>query len=180
MKSFDRVIINAAGCGSTLKQYGELFAGEPGMEERAAAVRRKSRRRQRVSWPAIEPRRAARPFPGCGSPITTRAIFRTRSVSASQPRALLREIPGLELVEIPEGDQCCGSAGVYNLLQPAQRARDRQTAKWKTSFPCGPELLASANPGCTLQIQSILRERGIELEAMHPIQILDRSIAAAG
>ena len=93
-----------------------------------------------------------------------------------QPRALLRSIPELELLEIPQGDQCCGSAGVYNLLQP-DSAREIGERKVENVLAVAPQLLASANPGCTLQIRSLLSERGIDLPAAHPIEILDTVIA---
>jgi len=93
----------------------------------------------------------------------------------AQPRALLAGIPGLELLEIPEGDQCCGSAGIYNLVEPESAAPigDRKVDNVLT---LGADLLASANPGCTLQIAKILRQRGKSLPAAHPIEILDASL----
>jgi glycolate oxidase iron-sulfur subunit len=93
------------------------------------------------------------------------------------PRALLRAIPGLELREIVLGEQCCGSAGVYNLVQPESAdAIGRRKAEQVAAT--GAQLLVSANPGCTLQIQKLLRERGIELPALHPIELLDASLRA--
>ena len=92
------------------------------------------------------------------------------------PRALLAGIPGLELVEIPEGDQCCGSAGIYNLVEP-ESSEEIGARKADNVLAVRPDFLASANPGCTLQIQKILRQRGQTLPAAHPIEILDASIA---
>ena len=91
------------------------------------------------------------------------------------PRQLLRGIPGLTLVELADSDQCCGSAGVYNLLEP-RSARQIGERKVASVLEAAPELLVSANPGCTLQIQSILRDRGLSLRAAHPIEVLDASI----
>jgi len=175
-ESFDATIINAAGCGSTLKQYGELFSGDPSMRERA------QRFAERVFdvhefLAQVEPR-AKR------GTIETRAAYHDACHLAhaqrirEQPRTLLRSIPGVTLVEIPDGEQCCGSAGVYNLLQP-ESAREIGERKVENVLSCAPDLLASANPGCTLQIQLLLRERGIELPAMHPVELLDQAIAAA-
>ena len=93
----------------------------------------------------------------------------------AEPRRLLRGIPNLELVEIPDGEQCCGSAGIYNLVEP-ESADEIGARKVENVLKTKPDLLASANPGCTLQIQKILRERGLELRAAHPIEILDASI----
>jgi glycolate oxidase iron-sulfur subunit len=94
------------------------------------------------------------------------------------PRALLRAIPGLDLVEIADGDQCCGSAGIYNLVQPASadQVGARKAAAVEAS---GARWLASANPGCTLHIQRQLRERGASIEAAQPIEILDASLRGA-
>jgi glycolate oxidase iron-sulfur subunit len=92
------------------------------------------------------------------------------------PRALLAEIPGLTLLEIPDSDQCCGSAGVYNLVAPessdeiGRRKADRVLA-------VNADLLASANPGCSLQIRKKLGERGATLPMAHPVEILDASLA---
>ncbi len=93
----------------------------------------------------------------------------------AQPRELLRTIPGLELLEIPEGDQCCGSAGTYNLFQP-ESAHEIGVRKVDNVQSVAPDLVASANPGCTLQMQSIFRERGVKLRAAHPIELLDAAI----
>jgi glycolate oxidase iron-sulfur subunit len=97
----------------------------------------------------------------------------------TQPRALLRGIPGLELVEIPDGEQCCGSAGTYNLFEP-ESAREIGLRKVENVLSTGATTVASGNPGCTLQMQALLRERGITLRAMHPIEVLDASLAKRG
>ena len=93
----------------------------------------------------------------------------------AEPRALLRAIPGVTLLEVPDGAQCCGSAGIYNLVQP-KSADEIGARKADNVLSTGADLLASANPGCTLQIQAKLRERGRALPAAHPIEILDVSI----
>jgi glycolate oxidase iron-sulfur subunit len=91
---------------------------------------------------------------------------------------VLRSIPGLELLEIPQGDMCCGSAGTYNLFEPAS-AHEIGERKVDNVASVKPDVLASANPGCTIQIQSIMRERGASLPAAHPIELLDAAIRAA-
>ncbi len=91
---------------------------------------------------------------------------------------MLRSIPGLELLEIPQGEMCCGSAGTYNLFEPAS-AREIGERKVDAVASVAPDLLASANPGCTIQIQSIMRERGATLAAAHPIELLDAAISSA-
>jgi glycolate oxidase iron-sulfur subunit len=95
-----------------------------------------------------------------------------------QPRRLLATIPGLELVEVPEGDQCCGSAGVYNLVEP-ESAAEIGRRKAANVLATKATLLASANPGCTLQILRHLEEHGASIEAAHPLELLDRAIAEA-
>jgi glycolate oxidase iron-sulfur subunit len=170
----DAILINAAGCGSTLKEYGELFADDPVMRERGAAF---AARVQDINefLAAIEP-------VATRHPISRRVAYHDACHLAhaqrirSQPRLLLGGIPQLELVEIPDGEMCCGSAGTYNLFEPAS-AREIGERKVTNVMSVHPDLLASANPGCTLQIQSILRGRGASLQAAHPIEILDASIA---
>jgi glycolate oxidase iron-sulfur subunit len=91
------------------------------------------------------------------------------------PRALLRGIPGIELVEVPDGEQCCGSAGIYNLVEPAS-ADEVGRRKAEAVLSTGATLLASANPGCSLQIRRMLEEKGVTVRAAHPIELLDRAI----
>jgi glycolate oxidase iron-sulfur subunit len=95
------------------------------------------------------------------------------------PRALLRAVPGVELVEVPDGEQCCGSAGIYNIVQP-RSADEIGRRKAAAVVSTKATLIASANPGCSLQIRRMLHEVGApDVEAAHPIEILDRSISAA-
>ncbi|WP_284302278.1 (Fe-S)-binding protein [Mobilicoccus caccae] len=97
----------------------------------------------------------------------------------AQPRALLRAIPGVELREIVEGDLCCGSAGVYNVInpEPAAQLGDRKAGHVAAA---GAELLVTANPGCLLQIASGLERRGVAMRSAHTVQVLDASIRGAG
>ena len=173
----DAIVINAAGCGSTLKQYGELFAADDAMRERAARFAEKIRDVNEflAELEPVAPRH----------PIDARVAYHDACHLAhaqrirSQPRALLGSIPGLTLCEIPDGDQCCGSAGTYNLFEPAS-AIEIGERKIDNVLSTHPDLLASANPGCTLQIQSLLQKRNIHLRAAHPIEILDASISGRG
>jgi glycolate oxidase iron-sulfur subunit len=92
-----------------------------------------------------------------------------------QPRAILRQIPGLEILEPGHWEICCGSAGIYNLTQPdAAAALGRQKAEWLLAT--GADAIAAANPGCTLQIQAHLRELGRPLPVYHPLELLHLSI----
>ncbi|MDB5028846.1 MAG: protein of unknown function cysteine-rich region domain protein [Candidatus Eremiobacteraeota bacterium] len=169
----DAIIINAAGCGSTLKEYGEIFAADPDWRERARAFAEKVKDVNEY-LATLEPRAPRRP-------LTMRVAYHDACHLAhaqrvrAQPRMLLRTIPGLELLEIPDGDQCCGSAGTYNLFQP-ESAHEVGVRKVDNVQSVAPDLVASANPGCTLQMQSIFRERGVALRAAHPIELLDAAI----
>jgi glycolate oxidase iron-sulfur subunit len=170
----DAVLVNAAGCGSSMKDYGRLFADDPAWAARAAAFSAKVRDINEflAALPPIAPRH----------PLRARVAYHDACHLAhaqrihSAPRALLSGIPGLDLVEIPEGDQCCGSAGIYNLVEP-ESSEEIGARKVDNILSVRPDFLASANPGCTLQIQKLLRQRGQTLSAAHPIEILDASIA---
>jgi glycolate oxidase iron-sulfur subunit len=172
----DRILVNAAGCGSNLKEYGRLFRNDPQWAQRGAAIAAKVR--DITEFLAELPPVARR------HPLPARVAYHDACHLAhaqrirEQPRALLRGIPELILCEIEAGDQCCGSAGVYNLVEPAS-AHEIGLRKVENVLASMPDLLASANPGCTLQIQSILRERGATLRAAHPIEILDASLRGA-
>jgi glycolate dehydrogenase iron-sulfur subunit len=165
----DAVVVNAAGCGSHLKELPRLLRGDARSDAFAGKVR------DVTEFLAALPPRAPR------HPLSVRAAYhdachlRHAQRIVEAPRQLLRAIPGLTLVEIADSDQCCGSAGVYNLVEP-QSARQIGERKVANVLDAAPELLVSANPGCTLQIQSILRDQGKTLRAAHPIEVLDASI----
>src|SRR5262249_45025594 len=95
-----------------------------------------------------------------------------------EPRALLRSIPGLELLEPAEQELCCGSAGIFNLVQP-DAARDLGERKAANVLATEPDVYASANPGCLLQVSAALRRAGRPLSAAHPVELLDASIRGA-
>ena len=170
----DAIIINAAGCGSSLKEYGDILATDPLWAERAQAFAVKVRDINEY-LADLEPRAVRHPVPLRVAYHDACHLAHAQRIR-SQPRQLLRGIPQLDLIEIPDGDQCCGSAGTYNLFEP-EAAREIGDRKVDNVASVTPQLLASANPGCTLQIQSILRDRGATLRAAHPIEILDASIA---
>jgi len=172
----DAIIINAAGCGSTLKEYGDLLHDDPRWSERAKAFSAKVRDINEY-LATLEPRAPRRP-------LTLRVAYHDACHLAhaqrvrAQPRALLQAIPGLQLCEIPSGDQCCGSAGTYNLFEP-KSAHEIGVRKVANVRSVAPDLVASANPGCTLQMQSIARESGVTLRCAHPIELLDAAINGA-
>lgn len=172
----ETIVINAAGCGSTLKEYGELLAGEPAYAERARAFSARVRDINEYLV-TLEPQ-AAR------GRIEQRVAYHDACHLAhaqrvrEAPRALLRSIPGLDVVEIPQGEMCCGSAGTYNLFEPAA-AHEIGERKVDNVMSVAADRLVTANPGCTIQIQSIMRERGATLPAAHPIELLDQAISSA-
>ena len=163
------VIINAAGCGSTLKQYAELLHDDRSVR---FAAKVQDINEFLAGIESVAPR----------YPLPLRVAYHDACHLAhaqrirEQPRALLRSIPGLEIVEIPHGEQCCGSAGVYNIFEP-EAAAEIGGRKVDNVLAVAPDVLASANPGCTLQIGSILATRGRTLISAHPIEILDAAIS---
>jgi glycolate oxidase iron-sulfur subunit len=171
----DAIVVNAAGCGSAMKEYGQLLADDPAWRDRAAAFAAKVRDVTEY-LAGLEPR-AVR------GRVDARIAYHDACHLAhaqrirSEPRALLAAIPGVRLCEIPQGEQCCGSAGTYNLFEPAS-AREIGERKVDAIVSVDPDLVASANPGCTLQIGAIARARGVTLRAAHPVEILDASLSA--
>ena len=172
-ENVDAILVNAAGCGSTLKEYGRLFAHDPVWAGRAAQFAQKIKDVSEflVALGARAQRHPLRLRVAYHDPCHLAHAQRIRS----EPRDLLRAIPGVELCEVPDSDNCCGSAGIYNLLQP-DSAREIGARKVERVLSTRAQLLASANPGCTLQIQMMLRERGNSLPAAHPIELLDASL----
>lgn len=170
----DTIVINAAGCGSTMKEYGHLLRDDPQWADRARDFSTKCRDITEVLC-EMEPVAPRNPLPlriayhdACHL-RHAQGIFR-------QPRELLAGIPGLEVAEIAESTLCCGSAGVYNLLQPepAQQLGDRKVSHLLATQASA---VVSANPGCLLQLMNGLRRRGEkELPAFHMIELLDASI----
>jgi glycolate oxidase iron-sulfur subunit len=168
LPGIDAIVINAAGCGSTLKQYAELVPGDRA-ERFAAKVRDVSEFLYEVG--PVAPRRSLPLRVAYHDACHLAHAQRIREA----PRALLAGIPGLELVEIPDGDQCCGSAGVYNLLEP-EAAAEIGERKAQNVASTRPDVLASANPGCTLQIQSKLADKSFRIITAHPIELLDAAL----
>jgi glycolate oxidase iron-sulfur subunit len=171
----DLVVINSAGCGSHLKECERLFQGDAfAPRARAFAARLRDVNELLASVPA---RAVRHPLPGRVAYHSPCHLEHSQRIGAA-PRALLRGIPGLELVEIPNGDQCCGSAGLYNLVQPA--SADLVGARKAAAVQAtGAPWLASANPGCTLHIQRHLRDLGASVRAAQPIELLDASLRGA-
>ena len=170
----ETVVINAAGCGSTMKGYGHLFRDDPEWAERARAVAAKCKDISEVLC-ELEPRADRKPLPMRVAYHDACHLRHAQGVFR-EPRQLLVGIPELEIAEIGEGSLCCGSAGVYNLLNPdaAQELGDRKVANLMETRAAA---VVSANPGCLLQLMSGLRRRGEgAMPAFHMVELLDASI----
>lgn len=168
----DLVVVNSAGCGSHLKECGHLFEGDA-FAPRARAFAAKVRDVNELVA-ALAPRATRHPLPCRVAYHSACHLAHAQRITAA-PRALLAAIPGLEVVEVPNGDQCCGSAGIYNLVQPA--SADLIGARKAAAIQAtGAPWLASANPGCTLHIQRHLRDLGVTVRAAQPIELLDASL----
>jgi glycolate oxidase iron-sulfur subunit len=170
----DTIVINAAGCGSSMKEYGHLLRDDPEWAARAAEFSAKCKDISEIlcELPARSPRHA----------LPMRVAYhdachlRHAQAIHAEPRRLLATIPGLEVAEIEESTLCCGSAGVYNLLhpEPANQLGDR---KVENLLATKAEAVISANPGCLLQLMSGLRRRGLNaMPAYHMVELLDASI----
>jgi glycolate oxidase iron-sulfur subunit len=170
----DRIVVNAAGCGSAMKEYTHLFAADPQWAARAAAFSAKVRDVSEVLAELGEPRATRQP-------IAARVVYHDACHLAhgqgvrTQPRALLQAIPGIELLTPAESEICCGSAGIYNLVQP-EPAAQLGARKVQNIAALSPDLIATGNPGCTLQIAAAARNFGYNWPIFHPIQLIDASI----
>ncbi len=172
----DFIIINAAGCGHTLKIYDHILADDPIYAEKAKVFVSKVRDIQEFLMEVG--------FTANLSPITDENIsivyqdachlLHGQKISL-QPRQLLEKIPNITLKEPVDAALCCGSAGVYNMLQP-QVAEELGQQKVTNLLNTGPTLIASSNPGCSLQIQKHLEQQGKSIPLFHPIQLLDFAI----
>ena len=172
----DTVVINAAGCGSTMKEYGYLLRDDLQYVERA---RQFSAKCKDVSEFLAElgPQAARHPLPLRVAYQDSCHLQHAQGVQL-QPRSLLAQIPGLELVEIPEAAICCGSAGIYNLVQP-EAANALGDRKAQLIAPLAVDVVATGNPGCLLQLSSALARNGKKTPVVHTIQLLDASIREA-
>jgi len=169
----DAVIINAAGCGSNLKEYGHLLRDDPQYAGRAKALAAKCRDISEflVELQPRAPRHALRLRVAYHDACHLQHAQGVRL----QPRALLRQIPQLQLLEIPEAAICCGSAGIYNLVQPEAAAQlgDRKAGHVAA---LDADVVVSGNPGCLLQLRSALLRAGRGLPVRHIVELLDASI----
>jgi glycolate oxidase iron-sulfur subunit len=172
----DAIIINAAGCGHTLKEYGHILANDLIYKDKAKAFADRVRDVQEF----LSEIKLTEPlFPLTDKELTivyqdACHLLHGQKISW-QPRQLLKSIPNVKLVEAIDASLCCGSAGIYNMLQP-ETASELGRQKVTNLLNTGANLIASANPGCSLQIQKYLDEFNSEVKLFHPIELLDYSL----
>jgi glycolate oxidase iron-sulfur subunit len=169
----ETIVINAAGCGSTVKEYGHLLRDDPSYAERAKRFSAKCR--DATEFLAELSPRAERKVLAVRAAFHDSCHLQNAQGIRVQPRALLTQIPGLELFEIPESSICCGSAGIYNLVQPGP-ARELGERKARHIAGLKPDVVATGNPGCLLQLKASLKGLGHDIPVVHTIQLLDASI----
>ncbi len=168
----DKIVTNIAGCGAMLREYDVLLRDDPAYKDRARQFVEKVRD---ISEALVE-----LPLPPMKHAIDLMVTYHdachlahAQKVTAP-PRALLMRIPGLRLIPLPESDICCGAAGTYNLTQPAMSS-DLAERKLKNITATGCRVCVTGNVGCAMQIQSEADARGIDLNVVHPVELLHRS-----
>ncbi len=176
LDTLDAIVVNSAGCGSTMKEYNDFIKGEPAYAEKANAFSAKVKDVSEFleSIEMVPPRN---PLNAVVSYHDACHLAHGQGIRL-QPRKLLQQIPGVTWVELDEADTCCGSAGTYNLTQPemARRLLDR---KMENIEATGAEIIATGNPGCLAWIQQGAQERNLPLRIVHPIQLLDEAYRKA-
>ena len=169
------IIVNAAGCGAAMKEYDFLLRNDPAYAERAAELS------GRIKDPSqfLAEHGLTAPLGPMDITVTYQDachLAHAQRITA-QPRELLLSIPGLSLIEMPESALCCGSAGIYNVLQP-EMAGTLLKRKLDNALTTQAMTIVSANPGCMMQMQAGLRARGLQVEVVHLMTLLDRAYAA--
>jgi len=169
----DAIVVNSAGCGSAMKEYGQLLAGDPAWARRAAAL---SAKVADFSEFLVDLGGVAVRHPMPVTVVYQDACHLGHAQGITrQPRELLGAIPRLVLADVGDGGVCCGSAGIYNLVQ-AKAARELGARKARGVSATGAQLLVSANPGCAMQIAAALRDQGTPMPVAHIAEVLDASL----
>ncbi|HWI44926.1 MAG TPA: heterodisulfide reductase-related iron-sulfur binding cluster [Rubrobacter sp.] len=174
--NLDNVVVNAAGCGSTMTEYGYLLRDDPEYAERAKAFSAKVRDVSEFLQ-ELGPVAERNPLPVTAAYHDACHLAHAQGVR-KQPRQTLRQIPGIEIKEIREAEICCGSAGIYNMVEP-EPAAELGERKANNILKTGAQIIVTSNPGCMLQIQSSLKKMGHGgLPMAHPVEVLDASLRA--
>ena len=188
----DFIVLNSAGCGAFMKEYAHLFADDPDWSERAKRISAKvldiTEFLARTGyWPSTNGHAQTESMPRFLQTRQPKVRFRGKRIGyhdachlvhtqkiTQQPRQLIRMVPGIEFVEIPEASWCCGSAGIYNIVHydDSMKLLER---KVENIARVAPDIVVTGNPGCLLQIQHGLRERGMNVELMHTATFLWRA-----
>jgi glycolate oxidase iron-sulfur subunit len=169
----DAIAVNSAGCGSNIKEYAHLLRDDPEFAQRARVIAAKCRDISELiaelgmERPAIPIRLKAAYHDSCH-------LQHAQGVRA-EPRQLLNAISGLQLIELPESAICCGSAGVFNLIEP-ETARQLADRKAQFIINSGAQALVSANPGCLLQLAGGLKRAGHPLPVLHLVEVIDAAL----
>jgi glycolate oxidase iron-sulfur subunit len=173
----DAIVVNAAGCGSAMREYGELLVDDPRYAERARAFARRVRDVSEAVL-ALDPQKPPKHSPLRVTYHDACHLAHGQGVR-SEPRALLSRVAGFDLVPLAESELCCGSAGSYNLTEPQMAAAlgERKVANIEAS---GAACVAVGNPGCALQIRAALQRRGSNVRVAHPIELLDEAYRGVG
>ena len=167
---FDAIISNAGGCGSHMKHYHKLLADDPAYRDRAALWDRKVKDiHEWLVGIGIEP-------PPNHAPVQVVTYHESCHLAhgqkiTAQPRQLLGLIPNLKLVELPESTWCCGSAGIYNIVQP-EMANQLLDRKLKHIQATGAAIVANGNSGCLLQLINGVKQKGLNVRVVHPVTLL--------
>lgn len=171
----DYVVVNSAGCGSAMKEYDELFAGDARYEAKAREFVSKCRDVAEL----LDETGFVAPAGRIEAAVTYQDSCHLAHAQRIReaPRNLLRAIPGVELVEMATPDRCCGSAGIYNLTQ-TEMSRTLLDAKMQDVLSTGCDLISTANPGCMLQLQLGVKLKDGSQEVVHVVELLDRAYAA--
>ena len=172
----DYVVADCAACAAQTKEYAHLLREDPNYRERAVAFSRKVR--------DITELLAEIPLKVPENPVPVRVTYHeachlchAQGVKR-QPRAVIKQIPGIEFVEMKESDWCCGSAGIYNITHP-ERSAEILDRKLKNIAATEAEVVVTGNPGCLLQLEAGVKRSGIKTKVLHPTQLLDAAYRAA-
>jgi glycolate oxidase iron-sulfur subunit len=177
---YDAIVTNAGGCGSHLRHYEPLLAGDPAYADRARTWDAKLRDVQEwlVEIGARAPETSPFDRPATVTYHESCHLVHGQRISR-QPRILLQQLPGITLTELPESSWCCGSAGIYAITQPEQ-AEALLARKVRHIQSTGAGIVAAANPGCVMQIARGLKEAGTPVDVVHPVSLLARAYRREG
>jgi len=182
-EQLDVIVMNSAGCGAFMKEYGHVFGDDPELCDEAQEISRKTKDITeflvQIGFQIPEARATNGGLAFKGKRVTYHDachLVHTQKIAAA-PRDLIRSVPGIEYVELEEANWCCGSAGIYNIVRydDSMKLLSRKVAHIKDARP---DILVTANPGCLIQIQHGLNQEGMHVELMHTATFLRRACGA--